>query len=100
MEIKNKKRKERDRDRENTFYGNDLEILASNQTNGEQKKHPTHNLRKENEKEDHLSNSYRSNSVNNKPSEAGVWVKSFPDSITLIPSLYARYLLTCIGTCI
>ena len=41
---------------------------------------------------------YRSNSVNNGPSEPGECVDSLPDSITLIPSLYAKYLLTCIGT--
>lgn len=44
------------------------------------------------------SKTYRSNSVNNGPSEPGDCVDSLPDSITLIPSLYAKYLLTCIGT--
>lgn len=41
-----------------------------------------------------------SSSANNNPSEARDCVESLPDSMTLMPSLYAKYLLTCIGTCI
>lgn len=41
---------------------------------------------------------YLSISLNNKPSEAEVCTNGFADSITLIPSLYAKYLFTCIGT--
>jgi len=45
----------------------------------------------------YFSQTYRSISVNNRPSP-GSCVDNLPDSITLIPSLYARCLLTCIGT--
>lgn len=53
---------------------------------------------KNNKHNGHGIKTYWSISVKSKPSEEEVCIDTLADSMTLIPSVNAKFLLTCIGT--
>lgn len=53
---------------------------------------------KNNKHNGHGIKTYRSSSVKSRPSEEEACIDTLADSMTLIPSVNAKFLLTCIGT--